>query len=225
MKKKIFFFLTILYCTGIALAVEPNPGSRFSEKISGTTAPEILHFTGVSIWFPDDWQVSNTSSKLVTLSRDNTACVLMKPIDLNAIDPNLSDFESFGDKLVTEFKATQKLALLKPIKLPLTFWASKDVPFDWKKLAATTDVPFDWKSIALSVVSSDIRQFEQSGLKLISIEGVGKLSGTEHWTNITLIGLPNGRVLLLFAVSGMDQKSLEANRELTGKILRSLQPE
>lgn len=63
MKKMIFIFLTILFCTGIALAVEPNPGSRSGEMISGESTPGILLFQSINIGFPDDWQFSNTSGQ------------------------------------------------------------------------------------------------------------------------------------------------------------------
>jgi hypothetical protein len=149
----------------------------------------------------------------------------MKTIDLNALDPNLPDFASLGEKFIQEFQTTQKLTLMKPFKLPLTFWASTDVPFDWKKLAAGTDVPFDWKSFSFGVGSPGISQSEQSQIKLITIEGVGKLNTTERWTSITLIGLPNGRVLLLFSVSGLEKAVVDANKQVFDKILRSLKPE
>jgi hypothetical protein len=188
-------------------------------------APKSFIIEGLFIWLPDNWQFNNSSNGLVALSPDNTACTLMKPIDLNELDPDLPDFLRVGEKFVEEFKSTQKLTLMKPINLPLTFWASTDVPFDWKKLAASTNVPFDWKSLSFVPDKSTIRQSEQSQIKLITIEGVGKLGSSERWASITLIGLPNGRVLLLFSVSGLEKAVVDANKQVFGKILRSLKPE
>jgi hypothetical protein len=231
MKQMIYFLLTSILSTGI-IPVRSYSSVTFSEslkpagnKLSLSAFPVTVIVGGLNMWLPDTWKISNNSGRLVALSPYNTACTLMKTIDLKALDPNLPDFALLGEKFVEEFKTTQKLTLLKPIKLPLTFWASTDVPFDWKKLVASTDVPFDWKSFSFGVGSSGIRQFEQSGLKLITMEGVGKLGATERWASISLIGLPNGRVLLLFAVSGLEKAVAESNKQLLGKILLSLQPE
>jgi hypothetical protein len=231
MKRMIFFLLTSIVLTGI-IPVRSFSSVKYSEsvklagnKLSLIATPVTVVVGGLNTWFPDTWKISNNSGRLVALSPDNTACVLMKPIDMNALDPNLPDFLSLGEKFMEEFKTTHKLTLLKPIKLPLTFWASTNVPFDWKKLAASTDVPFDWKSFRFAEDKSTILQSEQSQLKIITIEGVGKLSTTERWAGITLIGLPNGRVLLLFAVSGLEKAVVDANKQLLGKILLSLKPE
>jgi hypothetical protein len=231
MKRMIFFLLTGIVLTGI-IPVRLYSSVKYTEslKLAGnklilSAFPVTVVVGGLNMWLPDTWKISNNNGRLVALSPDNTACTLMKTIDLKALDPNLPDFLSMGEKFVEEFKTTQKLTLLKPIKLPLTFWASTDVPFDWKKLAASPDIPFDWKSFSFGVGSSGIRQFEQSGLKLITMEGVGKLGATERWASICLIGLPNGRVLLLFSVTGLEKAVAEANKQLFGKILLSLQPE
>ncbi|MDO8951028.1 MAG: hypothetical protein Q7U86_00310 [Draconibacterium sp.] len=227
----IFFLLTSIVLTGI-IPVRSYSSVKYSEnvklagnKLSLSTSEVAVVFDGLNTWFPDIWKISNNSDRLVALSPDNTACVLMKTIDLKALDPNLPDFPRLGEKFVQEFKSTQKLTLLKPINVPLTFWASKDVPFDWKKLAATTNVPFDWKSLSFVPDKSTIRQSEQSQIKLITIEGVGKLGASERWASITLVGLPNGRVLLLFSVSGLEKAVVDANKQVFGKILRSLKPE
>jgi hypothetical protein len=231
MKRMIFCLLTSVVLTGI-IPVRSYSSVKYSEglkmagnKLSLSTPKITVVVGGLNMWIPDTWQISNNSGRLVTLSPDNTACTLMKPIDLNALDPNLPDFASLGEKFIQEFQTTQKLTLMKPIKLPLTFWASTNVPFDWKKLDASKDVPFDWKSFSFGLGSPDIRQLEQSGLKIITIEGIGKLGASERWTSITLIGLPNGRVLLLFSVSGLEKAVVDANRLEFGKILRSLYPE
>jgi hypothetical protein len=231
MKRMIFCLLTSVVLTGI-IPVRSYSSVKYSEglkmagnKLSLSTPKITVVVGGLNMWIPDTWQISNNSGKLVALSPENTACTLMKTIDLNALDPNLPDFASLGEKFIQEFQTTQKLTLMKPIKLPLTFWASTDVPFDWKKLAAGTDVPFDWKSFSFGVGSPGISQSEQSQIKLITIEGVGKLNTTERWTSITLIGLPNGRVLLLFSVSGLEKAVVDANKQVFDKILRSLKPE
>jgi hypothetical protein len=231
MKRMIFFLLTSIVLTGI-IPVRSYSSVKYAEslklagnKLSLSATPVTVAVGGLNTWFPETWKISNNNGRLVALSPDNTACTLMKTIDLNALDPNLPDFLSLGEKFMEEFKTTHKLTLLKPIKLPLTFWASTNVPFDWKKLAASKDVPFDWKSFSFGVGSSDIRQSEQSQIKLITIEGVGKLGASERWASITLIGLPNGRVLLLFSVSGLEKAVVDANRQVFGKILLSLQPE
>jgi hypothetical protein len=231
MKRMIFFLLTSIVLTGI-VPVRSYSSVKYSEsvklagnKLSLSTPKVTVVVGGLNMWLPDTWQISNNSGKLVAMSPDNTACTLMKTIDLKELDPNLPDFTSFGEKFVQEFRTTQKLTLMKPIKLPLTFWATTDVPFDWKKLVASTNLPFDWKSFSFGVGSPGISQFEQSGLKLITMEGVGKLGATERWASITLIGLPNGRVLLLFSVSKLDKSAAEANKAVFGKILLSLKPE
>jgi hypothetical protein len=231
MKRMIFFLLTSIVLTGI-IPVRSYSSVKYSEsvKLAGNqsglgTSEGTIVVGGLNTWVPDTWKITNNSGRLVALSPDNTACVLMKTIDLKTLDPNLPDFLSFGEKFVEEFKTTQKLTLLKPIKLPLTFWASTDVPFDWKKLAASTNVPFDWKSYHFVVDKSTVRQSEQSQLKIITVEGIGKLGATGRWAVITLVGLPNGRVLLLFAVSGLEKAVVDANKQLFGKILLSLQPE
>jgi hypothetical protein len=231
MKQMIFFLLTSILLTGI-IPVRSYSSVKHSEslklagnKLSLSNSPVTVVVGGLNAWVPDTWKISNNSGRLVALSPDNTACLLMKTIDLKALDPNLPDFLSLGEKFIQEFKTTQKLTLMKPIKLPLAFWASTDVPFDWKKLADSPDIPFDWKSLSFSVGSSGISQSEQSQIKLITIEGVGKLGATERWASITLIGLPNGRVLLLFSVSGLEKAVVDANQQMLGKILLSLQPE
>jgi hypothetical protein len=231
MKRMIFCLLTSIVLTGI-IPERSYSSVKFAEslklagnKLSLSASPVTVVVGGLNMWIPDTWQFNNNSDRLVALSPDNTACVLMKPIELNALDPNFPDFPSLGEKFIQEFRTTQKLTLLKPINLPQTFWASKDVPFDWKKLCASPDVPFDWKSFSFGVGSPDIRQIEQSGLKLITMEGIGKLGASERWASITLIGLPNGRVLLLFSVSKLEKSAVEANKTAFGKILRSLQPE
>jgi hypothetical protein len=231
MKRMIFFLLTSIVLTGI-IPVRSYSSVKYAEslkpadnKLSLSTSKVTVVVGGLNTWVPDTWKITNNNGRLVALSPDNTACTLMKTIDLNALDPKLPDFLSLGEKFIQEFQTTQKLTLLKPIKLPLTFWASTNVPFDWKKLAASADVPFDWKSFHFAEDKSTILQSEQSQLKIITIEGVGKLGATERWASITLIGLPNGRVLLLFAVSGLEKAVAEANKQLFGKILSSLQPE
>jgi len=232
MKRMIFCLLTSIVLTWI-IPVRSNSSVKYSESLKmtgnkfGLTAPKVTVVVGgLNMWIPDTWQISNNSSNgLVALSPDNTACTLMKTIDLNELDPDLPDFLRVGEKFVEEFKSTQKLTLMKPINLPLTFWASTDVPFDWKKLAASTNVPFDWKSLSFIPDKSTIRQSEQSQIKLITIEGVGKLGASERWASITLIGLSNGRVLLLFSVSGLEKAVVDANKQIFGKILRSLKPE
>jgi hypothetical protein len=231
MKRLIFCLLTIMICTEISPAVD-LPSGVCNEKMQCAgdqffteAVPKSFIIEGLFIWLPDDWQYYTSSSGLVALSPDNTACTLMKPIDLKAIDPDLTDFPGFGEKFIQEFKTTHKLTLLKPIQVPSTFWASKDVPFDWKKLASSIDVPFDWKSLSFMPDKSTIWQSEQSQIKLITIEGVGKLGNSDRWANIALIGLPNGRVLLLFSVSGLEKALVEANKQVFGKILRSLKPE
>lgn len=231
MKRRIFFLLTIMISAGISSALDLSSGNCHTGvqcadvQYFDMDQPNAIDFGGLNIQLPDTWQISNNSGKLVALSPDNTACVLMKPIDLKTLDPDFPDFPKLGEKFVQEFKTTHKLTLLKTIKLPITFWASTDVPFDWKKLAASRDVPFDWKNVAFVVGKSTVTQSEQSQLKLIKAEGIGKLGATGRWAGISLIGLPNGRVLLLFSVSGMDQKYLETNKQLIGKILSSIHPE
>lgn len=231
MKRMIFCLLTIIIFAGISPALELSSGvcnekmQCAGDQFFTTATPKSFIIEGLFISLPDNWQYNTGINGLVALSTDNTACTLIKPIDLKAIDPDLPDFPSFGEKFIQEFKTTQKLTLMKPIQVPSTFWASTDVPFDWKKLAASTDVPFDWKSCSFIPDKSTIRQYEQSQLKLITIEGVGKLGASERWASITLIGLPNGRVLLLFSVSGLEKAVVEANKQVFGKILRSLKPE
>jgi hypothetical protein len=231
MKRMIFFLLTIQISAGISSALD-LPYGNFNEKVQYTgtqyfeeAQPKTAHFEGLNIQLPDTWKISNNSGTMVALSPDNTACVLMKTIDLKVLDSLHPDYLSFGEKFIQEFKTTHKLTLLKPIPVPTTFWASTDVPFDWKKLAATTNVPFDWKGCNFSVGNSDIRQLDQSGLKLISVEGAGKLGASERWASITLIGLPNGRVLLLFAVSRLEKAVVDTNKQLFVKILLSLDPQ
>jgi hypothetical protein len=231
MKRMIFCLLTIIFSAEMLPAlVLPTGNNNEKVQLTGTqyfadAQPKTVNFEGLNIRLPDTWQISNNSGKLVALAPDNTACTLMKPIDLHALDPGLPDFPVFGEKFVQEFRTTHKLTLMKPIMLPLTFWASTNVPFDWKKLVATIDVPFDWKSFSFGVGSSDIRQSEPSQIKIITIEGVGKLGASERWASITVIGLPNGRVLLLFSVSGLEKSVMDANRQVFDKILLSLQPE
>jgi hypothetical protein len=225
MRRVIFYVSAIMILVGSSTVKILSAGNGFNKLISKVKAPESLLFEGLNGWFPDDWKTSISGGRLVALSPDNTACLLMKTIDLKVLDPNLPDFLSLGEKFVQEFKTTYKLTLLKTIRLPLTFWATIDVPFDWKSMAASKDVPFDWKSFSFDAGSSDIRQLEQSGLKLINAEGVGKLGVSERWAKITLIGLPNGRVLLLFAVSGLEKAVVDVNKQLFGKILLSLTPE
>jgi hypothetical protein len=218
MKRLIYCLLTIMISAGMSPALD-LPSGNCTEKMQVTgdhlyleAAPKSINANGLNIWFPDNWKINNTSDELLATSPDNTACVLMKPIDLNALDPGIRDFKSFGEKFVEEFKTTNKVTILKSIKLPLNFWASTDIPWDWKKLAFIPG-------------TSITRQSEQPQLKLLTAEGVGKLGASERWASITLVGLPNGRVLLLFSVSGLEKAVVDSNRQEFGKILRSLKPE
>lgn len=218
MKRLIFCLLTIIFSAGISLAGN-SPSGICNEKKQFTgdqffteVKPKSFIIEGLYIWLPDNWQFNNSTDELMAISPDNTACVLMKSIDMKSIDPGIPDFENLGERFMEEFKTTHKVTLLKSIVVPTGIWAGTDVPFDWKKLAFVPD-------------KSTIRLSGQFELKLITIEGVGKISASERWSGITLIGMPNGRVLLLFSVSGMEKATVDENRQVFGKIIRSLKPQ
>jgi hypothetical protein len=163
----------------------------------------------MNAWIPDNWTISNANGELLAVSPGNTACILLKQIDLNSIDPDGQGILNAGEKFVEEFKSTHQVTILRSTNVPVSFWASKDIPWDWKSLIFISG-------------TTNIRQYDLNNLKFYSIEGNGKLNETERWANVTLIGLPNGKIYMLLSRSELKTEILNPNKLVFNKIIQSL---
>lgn len=173
--------LTVLAIAGLSLA------ATYEHKDSG-----------ISIWLPDNWKVSNTATELRATSQGSETFVLLKTI------PKLTNLSyETGEEELRSSRAFDFLG-------KMAFWASTDVPFDWKKLAS-------------AVKDTNGQHIERNRLKFYTLEGHGAFDGAQKLVNITWIGTANGKICLLLWMTDANSSTLAGNKSEHNRMLQSLQ--